>query len=290
MKLPHHIHHVALVLGALSLAGCAPVFNIDNQARRAAQSVLVSGASTNLSAGDRAAVPAVAERAARLDPEEIGRRPGAERVGIEALPFLTRTEAGRDFLSLPAPRALARGEPAEVCPATGVSAAGAPDREAAVRSALGACLDRLDALGAPEGCGCGVLVVDDVATAERTSLAYSTGTAARLHAPELGLDKLLVAEDTGPGETLIRDVSGPIASLRHLPGGRAELDFGDPGLGTFSGHAEPVGFRRGRLAERIYLEDGEGRRISLLIGFGPDELARFAGGWLVWRNGGGGTG
>jgi hypothetical protein len=223
----------------------------------------------------------VALRAAEnSDPSKLSKRESARWVNVDALPFLTATEHGKRFLETATPRALARGMPPETCPVSAV-ASGAPGtpRAEVAGQALQSCLARLG----PEqaNCGCRIVALDDLVTIPREDTAYATGTSARMRATALGIDLLLVAEVASAGGTLLRDLRGPVARLVYGENDSATLTF----LATerrFDGFRIPVGFRRGRIAERIYLADADGNRLSLLIGFEPDELAGRAGAWLAW--------
>ena len=118
-------------------------------------------------------------------------------------------------------------------------------------------------------------------TIPREDTAYATGTSARMRSAALGIDLLLVAEEASGGGTLLRDLRGPVARLVHGENDSVTLSF-ISSQRRFDGFRIPVGFRRGRIAERIYLADADGNRLSLLIGFEPDELAGRAGAWLAW--------
>ncbi len=231
-----------------------------------------------------AELPLAIRAADTMDVATLERRESARRVGTDALPFLTQTETGRRFLAAARPRAIARGMPAEFCPA--VAAAGGANggsaeasRGEVVRRALEDCLAGLGP--AREGCGCRVLAIDDVVTVPRDETAYATGVSARMQVPGLGLDLVLVAEDGPDGTVLLRDLAGAVARLERGPEDAASVVFADSGR-RFEGRRVPVGFRRGRLAERIYASDAEGNRLSLLVGFEPAELAGSAAAWLAW--------
>ena len=225
-------------------------------------------------------LPVALRIAEETDPAELSRRASARWVGVDALPFLSSTEAGKRFLAAAAPRALARGMPRESCPVAAM--AGGPPRapraEVAGR-ALRGCLARL----APEqaGCGCRIVALENLVTVPREDTAYATGTSARMRSASLGIDLLLVAEEESDGSTLLRDLHGPIARLVNGENDAVTLSFHATGR-RFDGYRIPVGFRRGRIAERIYVVDADGNRLSLLIGFEPGELAGGAGAWLAW--------
>ena len=215
-----------------------------------------------------------------IDPSELSKRESARWTGVDALPFLTSTEAGKRFLSAAAPRALARGMPARACPAAAMASAapGTPRAEVAGQALL-SCLARLG----PErtGCGCRIVALDDLVTVPREDTAYATGTSARMRSAALGIDLLLVAEETPGGGTLLRDLRGPVARLENGENDAVTLLFHATGR-RFEGYRIAVGFRRGRIAERVYVVDADGNRLSLLIGFEPGELAGRAGAWLAW--------
>ncbi|MBK0399685.1 hypothetical protein H0I76_10815 [Limibaculum sp. M0105] len=203
-------------------------------------------------------------------------RTDARFVGVEALPYLTNSEEGQKFLGLGAPRAISRGSPPEICPAVGVAGGaetGSPAdaAEASVRACLAALSDTADL------CGCRLLALDRILTVPRSEMAYAVGTTARLQSSALGLDLVIVAEDVGDRITLLRDLRGPVGMLRHLPDGAVELTLKGQTDHVFAGRGDSIGFRRGRVAERIEVEDETGRAVTLLIGFSPDEIANGAG-------------
>ncbi|MHA1530040.1 MAG: hypothetical protein ACTSVG_13560 [Alphaproteobacteria bacterium] len=225
-------------------------------------------------------IPVALRIAENTDPAELSKRESARQVGVDALPFLTSTEAGKRFLSAAAPRALARGMPPEACPAAAVASATPETPRAEVAGqALRRCLASLP----PEraGCGCRIVALDDLVTVPREDTAYATGTSARMRSAALGIDLLLVAEEVPGGGTLLRDLHGPVARLANTENDAVTLSFHATGQ-RFEGYRIAVGFRRGRVAERIYVVDAEGNRLSLLIGFEPGELADRAGAWLAW--------
>jgi len=225
-----------------------------------------------------------AERAVE---DELARRESSRYVGVDSLPLLTATQTGRRFLAARSPRALARGTPPEGCPAAAVASAdtlgGAPTRAGVAIAALTECLRRIEP--SMTGCGCRVVALDNMVTVPQSDVAYATGTSARLRSAALKKDLLLVAEEGDSGETFLRDLAGPVASVTRGEDHTVTVRLADSDR-VFSGRSIPVGFRRGRLAERIYAEDSTGARLSLLIGFEPDELAQSAGAWLAWPSGG----
>ncbi|MEL6475912.1 MAG: hypothetical protein AAFR17_01190 [Pseudomonadota bacterium] len=217
--------------------------------------------------------------AKRADPALLGSRLQAREVGIDALPYLIGSAEGRAFLQASGPRALARGRPAASCPSTSViSRLVATPRADLAGEALQQCLQMLPS--SAKECGCEIVAIDNLVTIPRTELTYATGTTARLAIPSRGLDSVLVAEEDESGALLLRDLRGQVATVRAMSRETVELIFTD---GTeFSGQRIKVGFRRGRMAERIYAESPSGERLILLIGFDPSELAGHAGSWLVW--------
>ena len=96
------------------------------------------------SLGDTAAATNLAARylGGRL-PEARGLR----FLEISAIPYLRRSPEGAAFLNLKSPRALARGAPAEICPAAATSSAGAETAIGAMEDALNQCLGQLSARG-----------------------------------------------------------------------------------------------------------------------------------------------
>lgn len=272
---------VAALACALTVAACgATESRTGSSSLHDTRSLIVLDQPPIIEALSEVELSLVRLQSTRLDPAALSARTDARFVGIEALPYLTNSEAGQKFLRLGMPRAISRGSPPEICPAVGV--AGGPGVASAADAAVGAVSACLAALGPhADVCGCRLLALDGMLTVPRTDMAYAMGTTARLHSRALGVDVMIVAEDVGERMTLLRDLRGPVGTLRHLPGGAVELTLKGQAGHVFRGHGDAIGFRRGRLAERIRVEDEAGRIVTLLIGFSPDELANGAGAWLA---------
>ncbi|MEM7499292.1 MAG: hypothetical protein AAF371_15035 [Pseudomonadota bacterium] len=227
--------------------------------------------------------------AEKVNGARLAQRTGASRVRAAEIPILAQTAEGTAFLDRPLPRALAYGDPPAQCPAIGISRPGARGRAEAVETAFTACFAALDGGAdgsamtmATEECGCRLGALDDVVLLPREETVYARGTAARLRAPALGIDGLFVAGPSEGGGVVLSGVQGPFAIVAFGPEGTARLAFLDAPATVFEGADVKVGFRRGRLARRLYLQDVAGRRVSLLIGFAPAELEAYAAGWLAF--------
>ncbi len=288
-----------LALFALVLAACDGADARRESARPRsgdallAQLMVVSEVGAQTVVSDPESLTRAERFADTLDAATLLRRDTTRRERADSLPWLIGSETGRRFLAAGSPRALARGAPADACPASGVASAedlarpGAPPprRAEVARRALELCLDALPRRPDTESCGCELLALDNVVTVPREELAYATGVTARVEIPALGLDGVLVAEDEPGGGALLRGLAGDVGRLARLGENRARLTLVHGG-GVFEGRREAVGFRRGRLAERLYLTDPAGRRAVVLIGFPPAELAESAGAALAWPSGG----
>jgi hypothetical protein len=275
---------VALAIGSIS--GCVKYDESLTSARQPLaeiahiQKMLVLSYPPVISATQPEDIPAASRIAGRIDLEELARRDSARWINVDSLPFLTSTVSGRRLISAAAPRAFARGMPANMCPAEAMASAapGTPRAEVAGQ-ALQSCLAKL---GSDQtDCGCQIVAIDNLVMVPLEDAVYATGTSARMRSAALGIDLLLVAEENPDGETLLRDLQGPVARLTNGENGAVTLIFHETKR-RFDGYRIQVGFRRGRIAERVYVADADGNRLSLLIGFEPGELADGAGAWLAW--------
>lgn len=204
----------------------------------------------------------------------------SRRIEPQAAAVLYNTDWGRAFLGAQAGRAIARGEPAERCPGLGV-VAGTPETPtgAIVEIATTQCLRSLAAAGVTD-CGCRVIAVNDTLLAPLTEFVHAPGIGARL----IGLGSVstagpLVAREQrdlaadGSRRLLLGNASGPVATAALFPDGAAVLELEEGGI-RLEGRRDLVGWRRGRLAERLLLRTPDGRRVIALIGFEPEDYVR----------------
>lgn len=276
--------HIAILCCAAVLAACGMGSFSAGSARQAnsealdLQRFLILTRPPVVSAYKTDDVEQAQQRMARMRPADLQWREGSRVEDANSLPWLIGSPIGRKFLATPAPRVLVRGTPSAFCPVAVVESGPLPVPDLAA-NALRSCLSR-----STDNCGCQVVAAGSVLLIKQEETTYATAISARIRAPSLGLDGFLVAEEGRDGEILLRDLGGVI--------GRIDRDGGDEVVvklerqsGSFRGRSIKVGFRRGRLAERIYASDGDGNRLSLLIGFDPEELAELAGAWLAWPQG-----
>lgn len=229
---------------------------------------IVARSGADLAAASSAAS---AERLGELaSRERARRRPGPE------LAFFFESEIGRAYLAGGLGRALARGEPAAVCPAFG-AALDRPSTRDAARLALERCLASRPR-GTEGACGCRLIAAGSVLLAEPEAFDYARAVSAHLvGGAEAGgpFDVALVAEgpdpagDGAPRRLALRGVAGPVGELVIRDETEAILTIGQA---EYRGQWRAEGRRRGRLAGFAGLSDAKGRRLALLIGYEPAEL------------------
>ena len=241
------------------------------------QRILVLPRPPIVSAKDAHSVEVARQIMRNLSPTELSQREGARWVDASEVPWLTGSTTGRKFLSTPPQRVLVRGMPDTQCPvAMNVDGKASEPVSDLVARALGKCLAEARA-----GCGCRVVAAGSILLVPREDVAYATGISARIKARSLGLDGFLIAEEAPENGLILRDLKGVVAELVRGDADTVTVRFRGSSE-AYSGTSRMVGFRRGRKAERIYVANSDGQRVSILIGFEPDELAEFAGAWLAW--------
>lgn len=213
----------------------------------------------------------------RLSIEELQSRPGARLHDVEGLPWISGSTAGREFLAMTEPRVLLRGDPAGSC---AIAAAEAGEPSQPIADLANAALEQCIAAVAP-GCGCRIVAANSLLLVPLEEVSYATGAPARLRVPSLGLEKMLVAEAVDNEHEILRDISHRVGEIESGPDDTVTIRL-EGVEGAFMGKARPVGFRRGRLARRVYAKNADGDQLVLLIGFGPGELSQMAGAWLAW--------
>lgn len=250
------------------------------------QRLVLPAAPPRIEAQDAEGVDRAMRLVERYDRHKLEEQRRTRLIEAVQTPLLYEAPAGRRFLSAPGARALAIGDPPEMCPAIGLATSPAPaPRAETAAKALNQCLERLALSHSSAECACRLVALDDTLLAEQTAFSYARGVAARFIGGQGALATTLVAEERpeedGSGDVRIwfLDAVGPKAVARLTEAGKAELAVleGDNGALTASryyrGRWESEGFRRGRLAEKLYLKDEDGDRLIALIGYSPAELA-----------------
>ncbi|MEX2517840.1 MAG: hypothetical protein WD969_00750 [Paracoccaceae bacterium] len=262
----------AVLTLAFLLGGCAPS---DPDARLSGPStqdllrLWATAAPQSIVAADQAGIAAASAAAEAASTTRISALPRSRRIEISALPWLRASPEGAMFLASGLPRALARGAPAESCPAAAASLSlPAPStRSDAAASALGACLDQLARRGAAETCGCRLVAADEALLAPLSEFGYAPVVSALVIGA--GPPRRLVAEalhPVGRAELVIlRDALDEVAHLVLLDE-EAELVFTAAPDIHYVGVREPFGYRRGRLAERLRLKSPDGEDLTVLLG------------------------
>lgn len=196
-----------------------------------------------------------------------GRR-GVRQLQVSAIPFLRATPAGNAFLQQSGPRALARGEPAALCPAAAASDPASANRAAAVSSAFTTCLGILQAESADPSCGCRLMAVDQALLMPQSAFSFAPVVSALLIDSD-GRAERLVAESVGADAekelVLLRDAVGERGRMI-LAGDLAEAILADPDGRALTGVRERFGYRRGRIAERVRLITADGEEVIILVG------------------------
>ena len=284
------INRLVILAAAGVLAGCAAGESAGGNARDTGdlgrQQLVLPAAPPVIAAQDETEVARAMRLAERFNRPALESQRRSRTIEAVQTPLLYEAPAGRRFLEAPGARALALGEPPEICPAIGLatSAQPAPRAESAER-ALTDCLAMLKKSGASAECGCRLVAIDDTLLAEQGAFAYARGVTAQFIGHGAELSAIYVAEERaeedGSGDVRIwfLDALGPRAVARLTEAGEAELAMLQGANGEleatryFRGRWESEGFRRGRLAEKLYLEDEKGERLIALIGYSPAELA-----------------
>lgn len=225
--------------------------------------------------------------------ERLSEQSRSRTVEAARLPFLYESPAATAYLNQTGARALARGEPPATCPALGIAdSTDAKVNEEAAVVALSRCLGDLDT--GREGCNCKLLALGDVLTAPVEDFVYARGVSATLIGLPGGDIRLVAEERALPGDDgatrlwfLAPNGTRAIAELSAEGDALFALVRENNGsLETereFRGRRETDGYRRGRLAERLYLNDASGARLVVLIGFEPAELAERGDDLRTWR-------
>lgn len=272
------IIQVAIALLALgAMTACAPQTPQDPRLSGPSAVDLTRMASApgapQLTARSAADVAGVVRSAVRYAGERLPTARGLRLLEISAIPYLRRSPEGAVFLRQPFPRALARGTPAQNCPAAATSSPGATSVIQAAEDALTRCLGLLSARGADATCGCRLLAADNALVAPRRDFAFAPGVTAFLirdrTGGQTGAAERLIAEsepaDDGGESVILRTAAGPVGALA-LNGETAEMRLAPAPEVVWRGTRRMFGYRRGRMSERMVLTSDDGRSVRLLIG------------------------